>query len=257
MFIYKITIVPINKCYIGFDTKEPYKESRWKTHQKESKINPKGKLHKAINKYGVKNCVYEIIEKDFKSITKLAIAEINYIKEFDSYKNGLNSTPGGDGLNQDLKKYNDEEIKIIKEALGEKWRVYNNKKYKNTTVDERKAMIKHCHTSEANKNRAETLRKYYNEVEGSREKHSAGIKKWQKENPELARQMRIKNALKGAAKTSKRITIIDDLGKIYVYNSISEFQRLTGKWMTTLRKKTANNEFYDGYKLVEQTDEPI
>lgn len=251
MFIYKITVIPLNQCYIGFDTKEVYKHSRWKTHIKESKINPKGKLHKAINVYGEQNCRYEILEKDFPSVVKLALSEIEYIKKFNSYKKGLNSTPGGDGLNQDLTKLDETEIKLIKEALGEKWKNYNTKKYKNTSKEQRREMIKHCHTEEANKNRSETLKSYYKEVKGSKEKHSAGIKKWQKENPELARKNRIINALKGAEKVSKKVTVLDETGQIYVYNSISEFQRKTGKWMETLRKKSANNEFYEGYKLVD------
>ena len=32
MYIYKITVVPLNQCYIGFDTKPSYKLNRWKTH---------------------------------------------------------------------------------------------------------------------------------------------------------------------------------------------------------------------------------
>jgi hypothetical protein len=249
MFIYKITVLPLNQVYIGLDTKPEYKKSRWKTHCKESIVDPKGKLHIAINKYGKENCLYEILENGFTSISKLALAEISYIREYDSYNNGLNSSPGGDGLNNDLTAFNDNEIKIIREALGEKWRVFNKKKWANTTEDERKEMIKHCHTNEANSNRAETLKNYYDSVPGAKEKHSAGIKQWQKENPELARQFRIQNGLKGAEKTSKKVTLLRDDGSTEVYNSVSEFQRKTGQWMTSVRAKSAKDEFHNGYKL--------
>ena len=83
MFIYKITVVPIGKVYIGLDTKPEYKKSRWKTHCKESITDPKGKLHKAIHQYGPDNCVYEVIDTEFHSISQLALAEIKYIRQYD------------------------------------------------------------------------------------------------------------------------------------------------------------------------------
>jgi hypothetical protein len=249
MFIYKITVVPLGKVYIGLDTKPEYKKSRWKTHCKESITDPKGKLHKAIHQYGPDNCVYEIIDTGFDSISQLALAEIKYIKQYDSYRNGLNSTPGGDGLNNDLTMFTDEEVLIIREALGEKWKLFNKKKWEGTTLEQRQEMIKHCHTDDARKNRSDTLKGYYDTVAGAKEKHSAGIKQWQKENPELARQYRIQNGLKGAEKSSKKVTVLRDNGSTEVYTSISEFQRKTGQWMSTIREKSAKDEFHNGYKL--------
>jgi hypothetical protein len=249
MFIYKITVVPLGEVYIGLDTKPEYKKSRWKTHCKESITNPKGKLHKAINHYGPDNCVYEVIDAGFDSISQLALAEIKYISQYNSYKNGLNSTPGGDGLNNDLTMFTDEEVVIIREALGEKWRLFNKKKWEGTTVEERQEMIRHCHTDDARKNRSTTLKGYYASVAGATEKHSAGIKQWQKENPDLAKKYRVQNGLKGAEKTSKKVTLLRDSGEVEVYTSISEFQRQTGQWMSTIREKSKNGEFYNGYKL--------
>jgi len=249
MFIYKITVVPLNQIYIGLDTKPEYKKSRWKTHCKESIADPKGKLHIAINKYGKENCVYEVLENGFTSTSQLALAEISYIKEYNSYYNGLNSTPGGDGLNNDLTTFSEDEVKLIREALGEKWRVFNQQKWADTTEEQRKEMMRHCHTVEANLNRAETLKNYYDSVPGAKEKHSSGIKQWQKENPELANKFRIQNGLKGAEKTSKKVTVLRDDGNIEVYNSVSEFQRKTGQWMTSIRAKSAKDEFHNGYKL--------
>jgi len=40
-----------------------------------------------------------------------------------------------------------------------------------------------------------------------------------------------------------------DSGEVEVYTSISEFQRQTGQWMSTIREKSKNGEFYNGYKL--------
>jgi hypothetical protein len=253
MFIYKITVIPLNKVYIGLDTKPKYKKSRWRVHCKESQINPKGKLHKAMHEFGVDSCIYEVLESNFVSISKLALAEIKYIKQFDSYKNGLNSTPGGDGLNNDLTMFTDEEVLVIREALGEKWRSYNKERWNNTTADQRKEMVKQCHTKEANASRVDTLKNYYQSVPEAKEKHSAGIRKWQKENPELAREFRIKNGLKGAEKSSKKVTVLRDTGETEVYNSIKEFQQKTGQWMSTIREKSKNGQFYNGYKLKDIT----
>lgn len=255
MFIYKITVVPLNQVYIGLDTKPEYKKARWKTHRKESITNPKGKFHSAIHQYGVENCLYEVIESGFTSISQLALAEIKYIKQHDSYKNGLNSTPGGDGLNSDLTMFTDDEVTLIRDALGEKWREFNKKKWAGTTEEQRKEMIKHCHTDDANASRIETLKKYYDSIPGSRDRHSAGIKQWQKENPDLAKKYRIQNGLKGAEKTSKKVTVMREDGSMEVYNSVSEFQRQTGQWMTTIKEKSSKNEFYNGYKLIKDINE--
>jgi len=249
MFIYKITVTPINKVYIGLDTNPEYKQGRWKTHRAESKNNPRNTLHKAMNKYGAENCTYEVIDRDFTTVAELAIAEIFYIKQYNSFEDGLNGTAGGDGLNVDLTKFSEEEIIQIRFALGERWRKFNQDKWNNTTAEERKKLMQHCHTEEIFKKRAKTLKEYYKNIPGARDRHSAGIKQWQKENPELAKKYRIQNGLKGAEKTSKRVTLIRDNGDIEVYNSISEFQRKTGQWMCTIREKSQKGEFYNGYKI--------
>jgi len=250
MFIYKIAVSPINQVYIGLDTKPEYKKSRWKVHCKASTNNPKGKLHNAIYLYGAENCIYEVIERGFATISQLALAEIKYIRQYDSYHNGLNSTPGGDGLNSDLTMFSDAEVILIREALGEKWREFNKNKWASTTETQRKEMMKHCHSAEANSNRAETLKSYYESIPGAKEKHSVGIRQWQKDNPELAKKYRIQNGLKGAAKASKKVTVLREDGSIEVYSSVSDFQRRTGQWMCTVREKSAKDEFHNGYKLM-------
>ena len=54
------------------------------------------KLYNAMNKYGKENFYVETIESGIP-IDKLDKKEIQYIEEYDSYKNGYNSTKGGDG----------------------------------------------------------------------------------------------------------------------------------------------------------------
>jgi group I intron endonuclease len=55
----------------------------------------KSKLYNSIKKYGKENFIIELIEECDLSV--IYETEKKYIKEYDSYKNGLNSTFGGEG----------------------------------------------------------------------------------------------------------------------------------------------------------------
>lgn len=254
MFIYKITIIPLKQVYIGLDTKPSYKLSRWKTHCKESQTRCKTKLHKAIKNHGVENCSIEIVEDNFNSLGKLALAEIDYIKKFNSFTNGLNSTPGGDGLGRhDLYQLSEEEISKIKLALGNNFRDYNkNIKWANTSNEDRKKLTEHLHTEEVYKKKSETLKKFYKANPLIAKNKAIGIKKWQEENQlELKEKNKI-NSLKGAAKVSKKLTVELETGEVLYYASKSEFQRETGQWAKTVLEKTALGIFHNGYKAKEE-----
>lgn len=253
MFIYKITVVPINQIYIGLDTGPVYKLSRWKKHQRESRSNCKTKLHKAMAVHGIDKCIIEIIEKDFTSISKLALAEINYIKQFDSYLNGLNSTPGGDGLGKhELHQFSDFEILEIKQSLGEHFRNYNkNIKWANTSAEERKTLLSYLYTEEVSKKKSDTLKEFYKANPDAASSKSAGIKKWQTENREKLQQQNKINSQKGAEKVSKKLKVEKTDGTVLFYNSKSEFHRDTKQWANTVLKKTKKGEFHNGYKAFE------
>lgn len=254
MFIYKITVIPLNQVYIGLDTKPSYKLSRWKTHCKEALIKCQTKLHKAIKNYGIKNCSIEIVEDNFTSLGKLALAEIEYIKKFNSLKNGLNSTPGGDGLGKhDLYQLSEEEISKIKLALGESFRDYNkNVKWANTSEEDRKNLTKHLHTEEIYKKKSETLKKFYKKNPSVAKDKVIGIKKWQQENQTEMKEKNKINSLKGAAKISKKLKVELETGEVLYFTSKSEFQRQTGQWAKTVLEKTALGIFHNGYKAKEE-----
>ena len=76
------------------------------------------------------------------------------------------------------------------------------------------------------------------------------IKEWQNTHKDIVIANNKKNGLKGAIKVSKKVTVLLEDGSTEVYNSISEFQRKTGHWMTTLKEKSAKGEFHNGYKLI-------
>jgi group I intron endonuclease len=251
MYIYKITVLPLNQCYIGFDTAPSYKLKRWKAHCKNAYTNPNTRLYKAISDHGIENCSIEILEDNFTSFTSLALAEIEYIKKFNSYKNGLNSTRGGDGLGRHLLHLlSDQDIILIKEALGQNFSEYNkNIKWARTSAEERKKLTSHLHTEEVYKKKAETLRKFYEHNPEVKKSKGLAIKKWQEENREKLIARNQINSLKGAEKTSKKLTVEKEDGTVLYFKSKSEFYRLTGEWPNTVIKKTIDGSFYKGYRI--------
>jgi group I intron endonuclease len=91
LVVYRITFDGTDKCYIGISNNL---EIRRKKHLQNAKIGVKGKLYNAIRKYG--NPKFEILEVcETKEV--LLEKESEYINKFDSFKNGLNSTLGGEG----------------------------------------------------------------------------------------------------------------------------------------------------------------
>ncbi len=252
MFIYKITVLPINKSYIGFDTRPSYKLNRWKTHCKNYK-NYNTKLYKAMNDYGLENCKIEILEDNFDKIAELALAEIRYIEQLDTFKNGLNSTKGGDGLGSRLlSTMTEDEILQIKQALGFRFSEYNkNVKWANTTAEQRREIIKPAFTPEINARRRETLKKYYEVHPESKEYKLSILKEWRKNNKEYHKKICAKNGLKGAEKVSKKLKIEKEDGTILFFQSKSEFNRQTGEWAKTIIQKTKEGKFHHGYKIIE------
>ncbi len=95
-FIYKITNLVSNKCYIG-ETKQESPELRWKEHIQ--KIN-RGKgcpaLRDAIKKYGLDKFKFEVLIICFDE--NRFIYEKEYIRKYNcQVPNGYNILPGGIG----------------------------------------------------------------------------------------------------------------------------------------------------------------
>lgn len=251
MFVYKITVK--NKIYIGFDSKPEYKEHRWKTHcriAKYAKGRKKTKLHLAMKAHGVENCLYEVIETGFTRMIDLVLAEIRYIKEHNSYKKGLNSTPGGDGLGKHtLSSMTENEIAILRTTLGEHWTSYNKQKWANLSMEERKEEVSHLHTPEVYEKKSKTLKKYYEANPEAKAVKGKKIKEWQEKNKETVKANNRVNGLKGAAKVSKEVVVEWENGKVERFKSRKEFERQTGLWFSALVEKSKQGLYYKGYKL--------
>lgn len=92
--IYIIRNTINDKVYIGQTTTTV--RERFLSHLKPSIHKTRGtyKLYNAMIKYGKENFYYEVLEENVP-VKELDEKEINYIKEYDSFNNGYNSTPGG------------------------------------------------------------------------------------------------------------------------------------------------------------------
>jgi group I intron endonuclease len=100
-FIYKITNLTNGKIYIGKTTnKTPH--NRWAKHINVAKYKTTYNhayqaIHKAINKYGVNNFTFEIIEELESEVLGLE-REVFWIQHYQSFgPAGYNLTAGGDG----------------------------------------------------------------------------------------------------------------------------------------------------------------
>lgn len=93
--IYKYQNKINNHIYIG---QSDNIEKRYQQHLYDSKYRPEKStgIDMAINKYGINNFTFEIIEECSKN--ELEEKEIYWIDFYDSYNNGYNKTPGGKSL---------------------------------------------------------------------------------------------------------------------------------------------------------------
>jgi len=114
--IYIIKNIMNDKVYIGQTTMSV--DDRFKAHIKKSTIEKRTyKLYNALKKYGKENFYIESLEDDVP-IELLDKKEIYYINKYNSYKNGYNSTKGGDGRIINKKYDEDEIIKLYKKELS-------------------------------------------------------------------------------------------------------------------------------------------
>lgn len=256
MFIYKIDVQTDNgtKSYIGLDTHDEHLEKRWKYHVRmASSDSPIQHIHRAMKKYGIDKCSYSVLSSNYDCIADLAVAEINYVKKYDSYRNGLNSTAGGDGImNSDLSNIPQEQMDNIMEALSIAMSEYNTDiKWHGKSKTERQQMCSHLHTDEIYKLRSETLKNTYKNNPSLVKKRSESRKKWCQENPERAAEIARQNGLKATQKTSKKVMAIKEDGTETIYNSKQEFKRQTGLIPSTIIANTKKGKFFKGYQLKE------
>lgn len=93
-------ISPSGKSYIGQTTNEVYRRRMW--FGKGRYTGGRSKIDRARKKYGPENFIYEVLLRNQYSSIEVATLDLNkwetyYIGYYNTYKNGYNSTLGGDG----------------------------------------------------------------------------------------------------------------------------------------------------------------
>ena len=94
MLIYKATNLLNGTCYIGQTVNSL--QTRKLQHIEQAKWGPRYKFQHALNKYGVDNFEWEILEDDIQSISILNERETYWIRYCNSYLEGYNMTEGGE-----------------------------------------------------------------------------------------------------------------------------------------------------------------
>lgn len=252
MFIYMITAN--DKKYIGFDSHPVYKNKRWKTHCSHAMSGSKLQVHQEMNMAGIENCTYEILEDGFDNILELAVAEIKYIKKFDTKTNGLNSTYGGDGIGtHNLTKLSKEDLELVLTQLSNNLSDYNNDiKWAGTTAAERKHLTSHLHNDEIYKQKGDTLRETYKARPELVEQRSKSLSAYWNRIDDDTKKDRVKinksNGMLGAKKVSKKVKIILPSGEEKLYESKSAFAKEHGYIINTILEKTAQGLTHKGYR---------
>lgn len=94
MIAYRVTNLNDKKVYIGKTTQTL--SQRKSAHLQSVKGGSESNFHRAVRKYGNDSFIWEVLG-EYDTIEEMDYAEVNYITEYDSYKNGYNMTKGGDG----------------------------------------------------------------------------------------------------------------------------------------------------------------
>lgn len=244
MFIYKITNAENNLCYIGFDTHAEYLQHRWSAHRRNCALKDT-KFYTALRK-DIGKFSYEVIDRAEK-IVDLVFKEIYWIDYYNSYKNGYNSTRGGDGLNQDLSQFSEIEIQQLKQLYSMTMTNYNhNIKWKDRTTEERKELTSHLHNASIYKKKSESLKQYYKDNPAAIEEKRSRMRLSRNTNKQVRdEQARIASMI-GAEKVSKKVKVQFQDGTIKIFNSKSAFVREYDHSINRTIAKTQQGKTHNG-----------
>ena len=174
MFIYKITNSVNGKIYIGQDSNNSSKHTRWKYH-KYNYINENLKTHlyNSMRKYGIENFEYSIIVDYSDELNRLSYfhreilnyEEIKYIEEYNSYNCGYNMTLGGN--NSTILSYDRFDIEISNKLKNiAKGTALKNNKIRWCEENKEKSLKSlKWHTESSNKKRSKTLGIMWNNMD--------------------------------------------------------------------------------------------
>jgi len=110
MIVYRLTS-PNQKSYIGKTTSNL--KRRWRRHisnsSNEDHVLSETKLYRALRKHDPSKWIVEELDQA-ETIEQLNELEQHYIQKYNTYKNGYNSTEGGDGITPNVAVLNRKEF---------------------------------------------------------------------------------------------------------------------------------------------------
>lgn len=244
--IYKWTNLINGKSYIG--------QTLYEDIRKQQHINGKHNnlLYKAINKYGLDNFNYEVLEY-VDDESKLSEREIYWISYFDSYKHGYNLTLGGEGTRGFSHTFTTEQIAKLSES--HKGIIPWNKGKTGIYSEEHKKKIgsrdhKACWTEELKKQQSEKLKGRTSPNKGkklsdeTKQKISESVKKsFAKNNT----SQKLSIILKG--KPSKRKGRHFGTNKIHSETMKNKVHVNNGEIAKMIDKELINEYLSNGWKL--------
>lgn len=125
--VYKHTSMRSGKSYIGITSRSM--EVRWREHVTAS-AHTCYHFHNAIQLYGSENWLHEILHTDIDTLEEAKVLEKVYIKKYDTFENGYNSTVGGSCGGKPFSKMSEQDKKAEIKARSDRNKVrYNTKAY--------------------------------------------------------------------------------------------------------------------------------
>jgi group I intron endonuclease len=173
--IYCYHCISTGKKYIG---QTSYEEKRKKEHQRKSK-HLKNKFYNAVRKYGWESFIYGVIEE--YDVEYLNEKEMYYIDLNNTYRDGYNSTMGGDGVRGLIP--SEETRKKLSISAKNRTDIHPRKKY---FTEEEKIKARREQDKRYRENNKE---KYRERRKKWRENNQDKIKKWNEENKEYLKQL--------------------------------------------------------------------
>lgn len=204
--IYCYHCIPTGKKYIGQTIVEKKRQIQHRAHCKKGVDN---KFYRAVRKYGWDLFIYGIIEE--YNIDFLNEQEVFYIDYYDTYRNGYNSTIGGEGVSG----FSPSEETKKKQSISAKNRtdIRHNKKY---FTEEQKREAKRKRDREYQQRIKERRKEYMKEW---RKNNKDKIQKWKEENSDYLKELWKYSREKNKEKRN-------EYSRWYYYNKVKPGQKL-------------------------------
>jgi len=229
--IYKATNKINGKCYIGQTTRNI--DIRTKEHIYESLIRRhRSIIHDAIRKYGSDNFEWEVLcECDTRK--ELNEMEFHYIKQYDTYKNGYNSTYGGEGISgfKVSDRTKEKLSRSAKKAWDDKNSKYHTKEYKENLSKRMKGRIfTEEHKRKMRENHNGGVKHHTEETKRMISEGQIGEKNqfWGRHHTEETKEI-IRQKVSGSNHVnSKKYIITDPNGNEFIIDGIRSFCKKIG-----------------------------